>query len=186
MRKALVIGGARSGKTAAAERLAERWAAETGWPVTYVATAQPSDEEMAARIQRHRVARPATWQTAEVPLDVAPWLEAAPPQVVVVDCLSLLLNNWMWLESAEEDHLRRRADALCEAVRRAAHAIAIVSNEVGQGIVPASPEVRLYRDMLGMLNQAVARVVDEVYWVCVGIPVELRRLQAAWAEEDGG
>jgi adenosylcobinamide kinase/adenosylcobinamide-phosphate guanylyltransferase len=180
VRKALVIGGARSGKTAAAQQLAVLWAAQTGWPVTYVATAQASDAEMAERIERHRRDRPAEWETAEVPLDAAAWLQAAPPRVVIIDCLSLLLNNWMYLESDDEEHLRRRLDELCGALRAAKHAVIIVSNEVGQGIVPADSFSRRYRDWLGWLNQAVAAVADEVYWVVAGIPVDVRRWQASW------
>ncbi|MDQ0189096.1 bifunctional adenosylcobinamide kinase/adenosylcobinamide-phosphate guanylyltransferase [Alicyclobacillus cycloheptanicus] len=176
----LVLGGARSGKTAVAEQIAARTAKQLQASVTYVATAQRSDAEMAERIARHRTLRPASWTTVEEPLHVADWLAKAPPGVVLVDCLSLLLNNWMFLESASDAQLSARIDELTAALRAFRGEVVIVSNEVGHGIVPADALSRRYRDWLGWFNQAVAAASAQVYFVVAGIAVDVRKWQAQW------
>ena len=188
-----VFGGARSGKSRFAERLAAAAAGGNAARVLYIATAQASDGEMAARIERHRRDRPSGWRTREEPLDVAGCLAAcAAEPVVLIDCLSLLLNNWMFQDvpalgqetldrdilAAAERVCEQRSRALVEALAAHPGRVVCVSNEAGQGIVPADPRTRLYRDWLGWLNQAVAGVAERVYWVAAGVGVDLRRLEA--------
>ncbi len=170
-RRVLVLGGARSGKSAAAER---RLAAEP--EVTYVATSrtadlvhpeQPADPEWTARVRAHRDRRPSHWRTVETD-DVAGVL-AAEPGPLLIDCVSLWLAGQ--LEAAD---LAQRVDRLVAAWRgTAAYAVA-VSNEVGSGVVPATPSGRRFRDELGRLNARLARESDEVWLVTAGIPQRLR------------
>ncbi len=179
MTVAFVFGGARSGKSAVAERLAV--SAQKGEPgsVLYIATAQVSDEEMAERIGRHKAARTPDWLTVEEPLQVAAEVRkhvAAP--VILIDCLSLLVNNWMFLESCDDAAFAQRKQDLLAALQGHPGLVICVSNEVGQGIVPADALTRQYRDWLGWLNQAVAAVASSVYWVAAGIPVDLRAFEA--------
>ncbi|WP_081841410.1 bifunctional adenosylcobinamide kinase/adenosylcobinamide-phosphate guanylyltransferase [Alicyclobacillus macrosporangiidus] len=173
----LVLGGARSGKSEVAEDWAGRWSAELGRPVVYLATGQAADAEMAERIRRHRDRRPATWRTVEEPLQVAEWFEARRDgAVILLDCLSMLLNNWMWLEGCGDDVLAARIARLADALAAAPGPVVAVSQEAGLGIVPADAQTRRYRDWLGTLNQAVARRAGRVLWVVAGLPVDLRRL----------
>lgn len=174
----LVLGGARSGKSTYAEKLASRYSELRSAQVTYLATAQPSDEEMQDRISRHRARRPEQWETAEVPCNVAEWLKAhSSGHVVLIDCLSLLLNNWMFLDDCGDDEIVRRIEAHVQAMVGAQGPVIVVSNEVGQGIVPADALSRRYRDLLGVMNQTVAAGAEQVIWVVAGIPVDLRTIQ---------
>lgn len=160
----LLLGGARSGKSALAVRLAQR----DGGPVTFVATAEARDAEMAARIARHRAERPAGWRTVEAPLDLPGALTAAPAGAcVVVDCLGLWVANLLEAgrEGGEIEALAGEAAALAAA--REATTI-VVSNEVGMGVVPASPLGRRYRDALGRANAAWAARADEAALVVAG------------------
>lgn len=168
-RKVLVLGGARSGKSAFAERLA----AECGERVLYVATATASDDEMAERIARHRARRPTTWRTLEAPRDVAAnvvgvGVDAA---TVVIEDLTLLLNNLM-LEHAVSAETRARQEA-SDLINLEANVI-LVSNEVGMGIVPEHPLGRHFRDVLGRLNQAAAAACGEVYLLVAGLSIRLK------------
>ncbi|MCL6636390.1 MAG: bifunctional adenosylcobinamide kinase/adenosylcobinamide-phosphate guanylyltransferase [Alicyclobacillus sp.] len=173
---ALVLGGARSGKTQCAERLAARWAADNGCGVTYVATGQALDAEMAARINRHRATRPAHWTTVEEPLAVAEWLSKHPQgDVVLVDCLTMLVNNWMTQEGLDDMQLQTRAAALAAAAAARPAPTVLVSGEVGLGVVPADAWTRRFCDALGWLNQAVAAVAEPVLWVVAGMAVDLRQ-----------
>lgn len=174
----LVLGGARSGKSTYAELLARRLSDHDGLSVSYLATAEASDEEMATRIRRHQSNRPTDWQTIEESLEVATWIESQTErQVILIDCLSLLLNNWMFLEHCTEDGFFRRMKELVTTIQRSPSTIIVVSNEVGQGIVPVNPLSRQYRDWLGLLNQAVARIASSAILVIAGIPVDLKKLQ---------
>jgi adenosylcobinamide kinase / adenosylcobinamide-phosphate guanylyltransferase len=178
---ALVLGGARSGKSSFAELLAGKYAADMNLPVTYIATAEVTDSEMGNRISRHQSSRPAAWQTIEEPLEVASVLDGIQsPQIVLVDCLSFLLNNWLFHEELTEKAFIRRQDELVTALLSACVPVIMVSNEVGYGLVPADAGSRTYRDWLGWLNQAVARVSNHVYLVVAGIPVDVRKWQASW------
>jgi adenosylcobinamide kinase/adenosylcobinamide-phosphate guanylyltransferase len=178
----LVTGGARAGKTAFALALAR---AHPG-PVTYLATAQAGDEEMAGRIARHRAERPAAWRTIEAPLDaVAALDEARPTGLVLLDCLTLWTSNLLLAALPGEDFSTREGEAAAETALGAARDLAVwaaraeadlivVSNEVGWGIVPAAPLTRLYRDTLGRANQIIAARAARVYLVVAGLALELR------------
>ncbi len=179
MSLAFVLGGARSGKTSFAERWAEKQAQESGMSVVYLATGQAFDDEMAQRIARHRLARSGQWETAEVAQDVAAWLrERQSPCVVVLDCLSLLLNNWMFLGRRDESQCLVAMDDLADALAGRRGPSVVVSNEAGQGIVPDNPLARQYRDLLGLFNQRIAARADAVYLVVAGVAVDLRRFEA--------
>jgi adenosylcobinamide kinase / adenosylcobinamide-phosphate guanylyltransferase len=176
----LILGGARSGKSA----LAQKMAAEGDRAVLYVATATAGDEEMATRIAAHRAERPAHWRTLEAPLQVGPAitaaLGAAGAAVVLVDCLTLLANNVLgWLPETisapeAEAALGVEIEALLTAYRASAAEWIIVSNEVGLGLVPPYPLGRLYRDALGRANQRLAVAADEVLFMVAGLPLALK------------
>ncbi len=167
----LVTGGARSGKSALAERLAARH----GTALIYVATAQPGDGEMAERIARHRRRRGAGWRTVEEPVDLARALRETDGQGVrLVDCLTLWLSNCLWSENI---------DALIATLRAQASPVVLVTNELGQGIVPDNALARRFRDRHGWMNQAVANAADEVWISISGQPL---RLKPARGNEDDG
>jgi adenosylcobinamide kinase / adenosylcobinamide-phosphate guanylyltransferase len=165
MALALLLGGARSGKSA----LAVRRAVQTGRPVVFIATAEAGDAEMAERIQLHRESRPAEWRTIEEPLELRRALADAGDALVVVDCLSLWVANALergWSAARIEEHA-------AEAAARSGDTIA-VSNEVGLGVVPATPLGRTYRDVLGRVNAIWAAAADEALFVVAGRTLELR------------
>lgn len=174
----LILGGARSGKSAYAERLAR----ERGGTVLFVATATAGDAEMARRIADHRAARPATWRTLEEPVAVADRLTAgAAEDIVLLDCLTLLVSNILLAHEADgEAAVARRVEeevaALLRRYEEGAAAWLVVSNEVGMGLVPPYPLGRLYRDLLGRANQQLAARADRVYLMVAGLPVDLKRL----------
>ena len=162
----LLLGGARSGKS----ELAVRLAAATGTPVVFVATAEAGDGEMAERIARHRAERPREWGTVEAPRKLeAAILEAPPDACLVVDCLSLWVANTFEDDVDVEDRARSLA-AVCAA--RTSETI-VVSNEVGLGVVPATPLGRRYRDVLGRVNAIWAAAADEAYFVIAGKTLSL-------------
>ncbi|MGF1592983.1 MAG: bifunctional adenosylcobinamide kinase/adenosylcobinamide-phosphate guanylyltransferase [Kiloniellaceae bacterium] len=165
----LVLGGARSGKSTHAERLAE---ARPGACV-YLATATAGDAEMAARIAEHRRRRGGRWRTHEEPLDLAGALEAVAKAdaVVVVDCLTLWLSNVMFADLDVENECER----LLAALPRLAGPVVFVSNEVGLGIVPDNALARRFRDEAGRLNQAVAAAAQSVVFLAAGLPLVLKR-----------
>jgi adenosyl cobinamide kinase/adenosyl cobinamide phosphate guanylyltransferase len=168
MALALLLGGARSGKSTLAVRMARSWPEE----VTFVATAVPGDEQMAARIARHREERPPSWRCIEEPLDLSGALERCGERGAIVDCLTLWVANLMERETASA--------ALAEAERvatvaseRAAPTV-VVSNEVGLGVHPSSARGREFRDLLGRVNLAWAAVAAEALLLVAGRAVELR------------
>ena len=149
-RLVLLLGGARSGKSA----LAVRWGRAYAGPVRFVATGQAGDDEMRLRIARHRAERPAAWETVEEPRDPAAAVaSAAPGALVIVDCLTLWLANVLERDDAA---ILAAGAALTAAARGRAGPTVVVSNEVGWGIVPADPGTRRYRDLLGTVNARVA------------------------------
>ncbi|WP_262299228.1 bifunctional adenosylcobinamide kinase/adenosylcobinamide-phosphate guanylyltransferase [Microvirga sesbaniae] len=164
-RRVLVLGGARSGKSRTALRLAESTSPER----TYIATAQAFDDEMRERIDRHRAERDGSWQTVDAPLDLVEAVQAqvAPRHAVLVDCLTLWLSNLM-LEGRDPG---REAGRLVQAVQDARGPLILVTNEVGQGIVPPTPLGRAFRDEQGRLNQRVAEACDAVVLVAAGCPI---------------
>ena len=175
----LLLGGARSGKSALAQRLAGRW----GGPVTVVATGQARDAEMAERIARHRAARPAGWRTVEEPLELESALAAAAGDAcVVVDCLTLWVANLLGRGLADTEVAARARAAAAAAAARPAPTVA-VSNEVGSGIVPADPLSRRYRDLLGQVNAVWAAAADQALLLVAGRAVPLLDPLAALGPE---
>jgi adenosylcobinamide kinase/adenosylcobinamide-phosphate guanylyltransferase len=181
--KELIIGGARSGKSA----LAERRAADSGLAVTYIATSQVGDEEMARRIAHHRARRPAHWGCAEEPLELAAALEkyAAPDTCLLVDCLTLWLSNLFFAGKAATQVEAREAidcplmageiSAFIDALGRLPGHIILVSNEIGWGVVPENRLARLFADEQGRLNQRTAAACDRVTLVAAGLPLTLKQ-----------
>jgi adenosylcobinamide kinase / adenosylcobinamide-phosphate guanylyltransferase len=169
LRKIFVLGGARSGKSSFAERLA----VECGEPVLYVATATATDAEMAERIARHRTQRPSTWRTLEAPTGIARRLasDAGAVGTVVVEDLTLLLSNLM---ASKPEGAENHAIGEVEAVLALDAHVIIVSNEVGMGVVPEYALGRHFRDALGRVNQASAAACGEVYLLVAGLPLRLK------------
>ena len=166
----LLIGGARSGKSTLAVQMAER----QGAPVTFVATAEPFDDDLRARIERHRAERPPHWTTVECPLELAgAVLTAADAEFLVVDCLTVWFGN-LFAHGVARDEAR---DAFVEALRRRVGDTVVVTNEVGMGIHPDTGMGREYRDELGRLNQMVAAIADTTLLLVAGRAV---RLQDPW------
>ena len=178
----LILGGARSGKSA----LAEKRAAESGMQVIYIATAQALDGEMQRRIAHHRERRPASWGLVEAPLYLAETLQrsAAPDTCLLIDCLTLWLSNLLFAGSAASQAeaglpvdcplLRDEIQALCNALPQLPGRIILVSNEVGWGIVPMAAVSRLFADEQGRLNQRVAALCQQVTLVAAGLPLALK------------
>lgn len=169
MTSTLVLGGARSGKSAFAQKAAESLA--IGVRPTLIATGQAFDDEMAERIARHQADRGESWTTVEAPLALAEAVRALPADAVaVVDCLTLWLSNLML---AERD-VEAAAGELVEAVAACPARLWLVSNEVGLGLVPETPLGRRFRDEAGRLHQRLAAVADEVYFVAAGLPLRMK------------
>jgi len=163
----LVLGGARSGKSRHAEALVR--ALPPPW--LYIATGEPRDNEMAARIAEHRARRNAEWQTIEAPRDLVAALTAVPAgATVLVDCLTLWLSNVMLVGNDVDADITRLEGALVE--RKSA--VVLVANEVGLGIVPENALARRFRDTAGRLNQRLAMLADRVVLLVAGIPVEVK------------
>ncbi|MEN6409340.1 MAG: bifunctional adenosylcobinamide kinase/adenosylcobinamide-phosphate guanylyltransferase [Anaerolineaceae bacterium] len=176
----LIIGGARSGKSTHAQRLAE----QHGGQVVFLATATAGDDEMSARIKKHQQERPTGWVTREIPHGVAAAVAAAPVQaeVVLLDCLTLLVSNVTLLGMDDFDHpdelaaanrVEEEISGLISTIKKSPADWIIVTNEVGLGLVPPFPVGRIYRDLLGRANQRIAAQADEVYWLVAGIPVPI-------------
>jgi adenosylcobinamide kinase / adenosylcobinamide-phosphate guanylyltransferase len=166
--KLFVLGGARSGKSRYAET---RILAAGGAPI-YIATAQAFDDEMVDRIARHRADRGAGWRTVEAPLDLPEAIEreSAAGARLLVDCLTLWATNLLLAEADIETATER----LLTVIRSHPGPLALVSNEIGLGIVPDNVLSRRFRDVAGRMNQAVASVVDEVQFIAAGIPLKLK------------
>jgi adenosylcobinamide kinase / adenosylcobinamide-phosphate guanylyltransferase len=177
----LITGGARSGKSTFAQRVAEA----RGGEVLFVATAEALDGEMAAKIARHRADRPAHWRTLEEPRHLARALEAAPAApLVLLDCVTLWVSNLLLSEGGSWEAAAAELDALLAWRRSSGAELLVVTNEVGLGIVPADPLSRAYREWLGHFNQRLAAQAGAVYLLVSGIPVELKAL-AAWVAAGG-
>ncbi len=177
----LVLGGARSGKTAHAIALAKSLATKKTFDVTYVATAQPLDAEMRHRISLHRAERPTTWHTLEAPDGLAQALAAMPTNhIVVIDCMTLWLSNALLQDFRDDAPTaplpaweRERAGFLAW-LNETRNDVLLISNEVGAGIVPLSPVSRRFQDEQGRLNQALAALCDQVTLVVAGIAVPIK------------
>lgn len=184
----LVLGGARSGKSDFAQRLAER----SGRTVAFIATAQAGDEEMRERIVRHQAARPREWHTIEEPLNLVQALHRAAPvaDVLLLDCMTLWLANWLMARGEPDmdtmatsavqygDEALREVEALLSAFSEldVKKALVVVSNETGLGLVPPYALGRLYRDILGRVNQRLALATSRVYLMIAGLAVDIKRL----------
>lgn len=170
----LILGGARSGKSAYAEKLAT----ERGFAVTYIASAQIYDAEFGARIQHHKNRRPTDWALVEEPHYIAATLSrlAAPNQCLIVDCLTLWLAQWICPDCnpPKESSWQAEREALLTVLSNLPGTIILVSNEVGMGIVPLGEINRQFQDEQGRLNQAVAAVANKVTFVAAGLPLPLK------------
>lgn len=166
----LILGGARSGKSALAERLAT----QSGCDVIYIATSQPGDDEMATRIAHHRARRPAHWGCVEEPLALADTLRlhARDDRILLVDCLTLWLSNL--LGEADPARFIAERDALLATLPTLPGKVLLVSNEVGLGVVPMGELARRFVDEAGRLHQALAAQCDRVLFVAAGLPLTLK------------
>lgn len=182
MKRTLIFGGARSGKSAYAEQLA----IATGKPVVYLATAQAGDAEMQARIAHHQARRPAEWQTLECPINLAQQIAqvSSADNLILLDCLTLWLSNLLFSEQCDYPEIGRIVAPEQFTLQRAAFLqvldnlpgeIIMVSNEVGMGIIPQGAISRWFVDEAGRLNQAIAARCEQVTWVAAGLPLHLKK-----------
>jgi adenosylcobinamide kinase/adenosylcobinamide-phosphate guanylyltransferase len=181
MTRTLVLGGARSGKSAFAERLAQ----ESGKEVIYIATARSGDGEMASRIAQHRQQRPDEWITIEEPLGLGEAVQqwCTPGRLVLVDCLTLWLSNMLFIDGGDYPEVgsiklptlfhQLRAEFL-DTLDQVRGDLVLVSNEVGMGIVPMGAVSRAFTDEAGRLNQAVAARCERALFVAAGLPLTLK------------
>jgi adenosylcobinamide kinase/adenosylcobinamide-phosphate guanylyltransferase len=167
----LVLGGARSGKSAYAESLALEIAGAAG-EVLYIATAEALDGEMKERIQRHRARRGPSWRTVEEPLDLVAALErhARPDQPIIIDCLTLWMSNLLGAGRG----IAAESQALADAIDRTPAPVILITNEVGQGIVPDNALARAFRDEAGLVNQLIAARAERVVLIVAGLPLVLK------------
>ena len=181
MTTTLVLGGARSGKSAYAEKLA----VESGRGVVYIATARAGDGEMSTRIAQHRSDRRQHWSTVEEPVNLAGAIDrySTKHNLVLVDCLTLWLSNLMFQNGGDAPDVgnialpplfHQQRGGLLDVLQRAAGDVVLVSNEVGMGIVPLGAISRCFVDEAGRLNQAVAAVCDRAVFVAAGLPLMLK------------
>ncbi|MCP4675296.1 MAG: bifunctional adenosylcobinamide kinase/adenosylcobinamide-phosphate guanylyltransferase [Deltaproteobacteria bacterium] len=166
----LITGGARSGKSHHAIELSS-WATEKA----FIATAEPTDEEMHNRIEQHRAERGNDFRTLEEPLDLAAAISSLRPdtQIAVVDCLTVWLGNLMHHRSIE-DYLCPEVTSFLSAIKESPCELVIVSNELGMGLVPEGEMGRRFRDLAGRVNQEVARIANKVVFMVSGIPVVIK------------
>jgi adenosylcobinamide kinase/adenosylcobinamide-phosphate guanylyltransferase len=167
----LVLGGARSGKSRYAQELASAFER-----VVYIATARRGDAEMSAKIAQHRRDRPAWWKTVEAPagLDRVLREHGSSADLLLIDCMTLYMANIMGRKSSTRRQAESHVERLCAAVREAQASVVIVSNEVGSGVVPSYRSGRDYRDLLGEVNQQIAKVADRVILMVAGLPLTLK------------
>ncbi len=177
-RMILLLGGARAGKSAYAMRLAQEGERASGNLVCFIATAQGLDEDMTKRIARHRAERPTNWRTIEEPCQIDEALgQASEARIVIVDCLTLFVSNWLMRHEDEhecEEFVRRISRNFLALARTRQQTIICVSNEVGLGVVPNTNLGRAFRDLLGRVNQEFAVAADEAYLLIAGLPLQLK------------
>ena len=172
----LILGGARSGKST----FVEQFARQSGKSVLFVATATAGDEEMARRIRNHKASRPVEWKTLEIPLNIGRNLMSPAADLVIVDCITLLVSNLLLSlpEGSSEEvimqKIREEIEELIAAQIRLGGQWLIVANEVGLGIVPPNPLGRIYRDALGFANQVLAGHACRVILMVAGIPLVIK------------
>ncbi len=167
----LVLGGARSGKSRYAVKLASRAAR-----VVFLATAKPSDAEMCAKIARHRAERPTQWLTLEEPIALDRVLQQhdSTDQLFLIDCLTLFAANLLEAEAGNEESLNERLDGFCAALQALSSSVVLVSNEVGNSVVPAYESGRKFRNLAGEMNQRIAALADTVLLMVAGLPIVLK------------
>jgi adenosylcobinamide kinase/adenosylcobinamide-phosphate guanylyltransferase len=171
----LILGGARSGKSAYAQQAATK----TGGKVLFCATAEPLDGDMKRRISRHRSSRPSSWHTLEAPYNLA---EALAPMAgrydtIIIDCITVLVANIMGKHRGakrQEDAILAEIQSLTGLLQKLGADCYLISNEVGSGVIPAYRSGRQYRDHLGRVNQLIAACADEVYLLAAGIPLRIK------------
>lgn len=183
----LVLGGARSGKSELAEKIASR----LGGTVTYIATAAIQDPEMAERVKLHQERRPASWITFEEPTNILGVLKNGKQgDVFLLDCVTLWLTNLLLAENLprsgnateKQEYILEQAQAAAETIHQGHHLI-IVSSEVGLGLVPEYPISRTFRDLAGKVNQLLAAKADQVYLTIAGLPLEIKSLtEQKWSD----
>ncbi len=167
-----VLGGCRSGKSSYALDTAQKFFLD---PKVFIATCIPRDDEMKIRVARHQQERSRHWRTVEAPIHLPQAIVTAGTEagVLLVDCLTLWISNLL-MENYDSDRVLNQIQSLTRALASAACPVILVSNEVGTGIVPENTLARLYRDLVGSTNQAVAESADQVVWVVAGIPVTIK------------
>jgi len=168
-----VLGGCKSGKSRYALDMAESLAPARK---VFIATCVPLDDEMKIRVANHQKERDFTWKTVEAPVKLPEILfqESKMASVVLVDCLALWTNNLLMEKDNKDIDIQSRIKELVESLNKALCPIILVSNEVGAGIVPDNAMARRYRDVLGLLNQRIAKCAQKVVWVMAGIPLVLK------------
>ncbi len=170
-----ILGGARSGKS----RFAQELAGKLGNKVLFVATGEPRDEEMQARINEHKKARPKSWRTLEIPANISRQLEVeiGDAEVVIIDCLTLLISNQLGEEldyPEAEKQVMAEINKLITSMDKLDASFIIVSNEVGMGLVPETKLGRIYRDLLGKANQLIAQRANDVYFMAASLPMKIK------------
>jgi len=173
-----ITGGARSGKS----NFAEKMAAKISKEVAYIATGQPLDDEMKIRIKKHKDRRPINWKTYEEPIEVRELVSRLDleKEVILIDCLTLLTSNLLLRKEDKVEDSRWQEEILLEIKKLAEISykvpaqVIIVSNEVGMGLVPDNPLGRAYRDILGRANSIIADKADEVFMIVSGIPLKIK------------
>ena len=161
------IGGARSGKS----KMAEMHTLKLGKRATYIATCEVFDEEMAQRVEKHQERRGENWSTLVTPLNLAREIKnIEPTNPILIDCLTLWLSNHL----LKKNDLEKKIDELADVLENSKSNIVLVSSEVGTGIVPDNALARKFRDNAGLMNQKIASVSDQVYWVVAGIPTQIK------------
>ncbi|MFH1059419.1 MAG: bifunctional adenosylcobinamide kinase/adenosylcobinamide-phosphate guanylyltransferase [Pseudomonadota bacterium] len=172
----LVLGGARSGKSAWAQRLAENLAGGQPGRLVYLATGQARDAEMARRVSLHQAQRGPLWSTREAPLELCQALTALdrPEAVILLDCLTMWLSNLMTMAGLAEDAVAAKGRELAALLPGLRARVILVGNEVGQGIVPENALARAFRDQAGLLHQRLAAVCGRVVLITAGLPLAFK------------
>jgi adenosylcobinamide kinase/adenosylcobinamide-phosphate guanylyltransferase len=168
-----ILGGARSGKSSYAMNLAK----STGKRIVFIATCIPGDSEMKHRIKLHKKSRPRTWWVMEegIHIDSALRKAKASCDAILIDCMGLFISNLMAVESSDKK-IEEKVRRVIEQIKRRSTDVIVVSNEVGMGIVPDNPQARRFRDLLGRVNQMIAKEADTVIIMHAGIPVVMKHL----------
>ncbi|MEK6727342.1 MAG: bifunctional adenosylcobinamide kinase/adenosylcobinamide-phosphate guanylyltransferase [Candidatus Omnitrophota bacterium] len=167
----LILGGARSGKSRFALKLAQKSASS----LLFIATAAPSDNEMRKRIKLHRKNRPSRWKTIEEPVKLSFLVKriSKKTDLIIIDCMTIFISNLL-LKGRSDYSIQSEVNSVLRTIRNSNFNTLIVSNEVGMGIVPDNPLARRFRDLAGKINQSIAAASDEVYLIVSGLPLKLK------------